>query len=414
MKNSSNARALRPNELEAVYAISRAVAEIINFDKALAEIVRLARPVFIFDNAVLYLVSEKTGALEPAFARAIGRGRSTEADSAWGEVAANEAFGTGKNSISHPTLDPKRDRLEQRFFLALPLMLGGKRIGALVFIRFGGPAFAEDQINLAEYIAAHVTQVLEHKRLVERIGSLEAERRLIQLQSDFIATVSHELKTPLGFIKGYSTTLLRKDTEWDPQSQEEFLKIIDEETDHLTDLVDNLLDSSRLQSGTLDIELKNIDLAALLEENLARLRVRYPQVKFNWKAETSDTLVEADPKRLSQVIENLVSNAIKYAPNSPLHINMKRADEQVQISIKDSGPGVPAEHAEHIFKRFYRVPEVKDKTRGSGLGLFICEQIVHAHGGEITLNSANGKGAEFVISLPFQSVPEVAILEREK
>lgn len=411
MKNSHN---LRPNELEAVYAISRAVAKIINFDNALAEIVRLARPVFIFDNAVLYLVSEKTGALEPAFARAIGRGRSTEADSAWGEVAANEAFGTGKNSISHPTLDPKRDRLEQRFFLALPLMLGGKRIGALVFIRFGGPAFAEDQINLAEYIAAHVTQVLEHKRLVERIGSLEAERRLIQLQSDFIATVSHELKTPLGFIKGYSTTLLRKDAAWDPESQQEFLKIIDEETDHLTDLVDNLLDSSRLQSGTLDIELKNIDLAALLEENLARLRVRYPEVEFNWNAKTGDTLVEADPKRLSQVIENLVSNAIKYAPNSPLYVSMKRNDKQVEISIKDKGPGVPAEHAEHIFKRFYRIPEVKDKTRGSGLGLFICEQIVRAHGGEINLVSNNGKGAEFVISLPFHPVPEAAVLEREK
>jgi len=409
MKNSRKALTLRPNELEAVYAISRAVAETIDFDKALAEIVRLARPVFIFDNAVLYLVSEKTGVLEPAFARAIGRGRSTEADSAWGELAANEAFDTGKNSVTQPTLDPKRDRLEQRFFLGLPLMLGGKRIGALVFIRFGGPAFAEDQINLAEYIAAHVTQVLEHKRLVERIGSLEAERRLVQLQSDFIATVSHELKTPLGFIKGYTTTLLRKDAEWDPQFQEEFLKIIDEETDHLTDLVDNLLDSSRLQSGTLGIELKNIDLAALLEENLARLRVLYPEVEFNWNAETSDSFVQADSKRLSQVIENLVSNAIKYAPNSPLYINMKRNDKRVQISIKDTGPGVPAEHAEHIFKRFYRIPDSKDKTRGSGLGLFICEQIVRAHGGEIALISAKGKGAEFIISLPGQPVPEAAI-----
>lgn len=402
------ASGLRPAELEAVYAISRVVVETLDFEKALAEIVRLARPVFIFDNAVLYLVNEDTGVLEPTFARAIGRGRSTEADLAWGEMAAQEAFSRGRNFLHQPEIDPKQDRLEQRFYLGIPMLASGKNIGALVFIRFGGPAFSDDQINLAEFIAAHVSQVLEHKRLVERIGSLEAERRLARLQSDFIATVSHELKTPLGFIKGYSTTLMRADTDWDPEAQREFLQIIDEEADRLTELVDNLLDSSRLQAGTLGIQLKTVDLAALLEENIDRLHSRYPQLKVEWKVETDDAIVEADPKRLDQVIENLVSNAIKYAPGSPIHLSLRESGNQLQISVKDSGPGVPSQHRENIFKRFFRAPENKENVRGSGLGLYICEQIVRAHKGEITVKSVKGAGAEFIITLPKIPVPEPA------
>lgn len=398
---------LQPNELEAVYAISRIVAETLDFDKALAAIVRLARPIFIFDNTVLYLVNEQ-GQLEPAFARAIGRGRSSEADSAWGEVAANEAFASGKNFIYQPEPQPQIDRLEQRYYLGLPMQLGGKSIGALVFVRFGGPVFTNQQILLAEFIATHFTQVLEHKRLVERVANLEAERRLARLQSDFIATVSHELKTPLGFIKGYATTLLRRDTHWDDETQREFLTIINEESDRLTELVDNLLDSSRLQSGTLDIELRTVDVASLIEENLERLRVRYPHIEIRSKLQDTDTLVEGDPKRLSQVLENLVGNAAKYAPESPLSVSLKSVDDKVQISIQDNGPGIAGEDIEHVFKRFYRSNQAKDKVRGSGLGLYICEQIVKAHHGDIRVESVEGQGAKFIITLPKQSVPQPA------
>lgn len=398
--NAPVRNSLQLNELEAVYAISRAVTEVLDVDEALSRIVQLSRPVFIFDNAVLYLANEDTGALEAAFARAIGRGRSSEADSAWGEAAANEAFTRLENIATQPELDAGPDRLEQRFFLALPLVTAGRAIGALVFVRFGGPTFTQPQIHLAEYIAAHVTQVLEHKRLVERIGNLEAERRLSQLQSDFIATVSHELKTPLGFIKGYSTTLLRPDTTWQPEDQHEFLTIIDEEADRLVELVDNLLDSSRLQAGTLDIEFKLVDLAGVVEENIERLRVRFPDLKIQWKTQAKDATMEVDPKRLGQVLENLVSNAAKYAPNGLLQVTLREAGDALELAVKDSGPGIPEPHREQVFRRFYRVPETKQLARGSGLGLYICRQIILAHAGEIYVTASKGKGAEFVIRLP--------------
>jgi signal transduction histidine kinase len=266
--------------------------------------------------------------------------------------------------------------------------------------------FTDEQINLAEFIAAHVTQVVEHKRLVDRVANLEAERRLTRLQSEFIATVSHELKTPLGFIKGYSTTLLRKDAHWGDTTQREFLTIIDEETDRLTEMVENLLDSSRLQSRTLDIEFRALDLAALVEENIGRLMVRYPDLVIRWKADGLDNLVSGDPKRLSQVIDNLIGNAAKYAPKSPLQITVQTEANQVLLSIQDSGPGIPVEDLDHIFKRFYRSSFTKDKVRGSGLGLYICEQIIKAHHGEIHVKSAEGAGTEFIVALPRHIVPQ--------
>lgn len=391
--------ALPLNELQAVYAISRVVTETLNVDEALSEIVRLARPVFIFDNAVLYLANQN-GALEPAFARAIGRGRSSEADSAWGEAAGLAAFRDEQTVVTQPEPDPGADRLEQRFFLALPLLAGGSTIGALVFVRFGGPTFTKAQINLAQYIAAHVTQVLEHRRLVERIGSLEAERRLSQLQADFIATVSHELKTPLGFIKGYSTTLLRPDISWKLEDQVEFLSIIDEEADHMVELVDNLLDSSRLQSGNLDIDIRPVDLAAVIEENIERLRVRFPTLEIEWQPPRDDSTVHADARRLGQVLENLASNAAKYAGGGAFVISLQMSKEDATLRVKDSGPGIPAQHREQVFERFYRLPESKELARGSGLGLYICKQIVLAHGGNISLARSKDKGAEIIIQLP--------------
>lgn len=397
---TANTASLRRAEMEVVYAISQVVAETVQIDKSLAQILRLARPVFIFDNAVLYLYHEETDSLEPAFARAIGRGRSSEADLAWGEVAAQEAFKTGGTYIHQPEVDPGQDRLEQRFYLALPLRVGGQILGALVFIRFGGPEYEDDQLHLARTIVVHVAQVLEHQRLVERIANLEAERRLSQLQSDFIATVSHELRTPLGFIKGYSTTLLREDTDWDEETRREFLNVIDEESDRLGELVDNLLDSSRLQAGTLHMEMQHVDLVELVHRSLDRLRNHYSDLQIDFSSQAKEIYLQADPKRLEQILENLLSNASKYAPGSRVTIGLSQNKQAVHLTVEDDGPGIPAEHIAHIFKRFYRVPNQSEGIRGSGLGLFICDQIARAHKGKIQVQSESGRGSRFVISFP--------------
>ncbi len=238
-------------ELNAVYAIARVVAETLDTETGLDTVFRLSRTIFIFDVVSLFLEDEESGDLEPSYALALGRGRDREADLPWGEPAALEAFRSGQTLLRQEDIGPAAGRERRRDYLALPMMVGGRVVGGLVFGRFGGPTFPPEHIRLAEFIAWHVGQLLENRRMAARIASLEAQRQLARMQDEFVSTVSHELRTPLGFIKGYVTTLLRQDAEWDSDARVEFLQIIDEEADRLRELIDNLLDSSRLESGSI-------------------------------------------------------------------------------------------------------------------------------------------------------------------
>jgi len=401
-RREDSTRNLRPDELEAVYAISRAVVEIPNVDKALAEIVRLARPVFIFDNAVLYLANEENGSLEPAFARAIGRGRSSEADSAWGEAAANEAFLNSKNVLNQPGIDPKQDRLQQRFYLGLPLVVGSKRIGALVFIRFGGPTFTDEQIHLAEFIAAHVTQVLEHKRLMEQVGNLEAERRLARLQSDFIATVSHELKTPLALIRMYAETLSLQRLK-DQNRQHEYHKVILREAERLSRMIENVLDFERLRSGVEVYHLTETDLAASVTDVLARYESQLEEsgVRLDVKLEHPLPPVAHDREGLTEILLNLLDNAGKYAQSGGLvQVRLARNNDHVELKVSDFGPGIPPQDRARMLRAFER-GVVPGAAGGSGLGLALVEQIAKSHHARFTLDEPEGhSGVKAVVSFP--------------
>ncbi len=395
-----NPSTLQPEELEAVYAISRAVALAENIDSALDEIIRLARPVFIFDNMVLYLRGKET--LEPAYARAIGRGRFKEAELSWGEATAYEVLQSGRLlSRIEEGGEEVTDRTRFRFLLGLPLFLENQLEGALVFIRFGGPPYTPDQVRLSEFIAGLVAQLLGHDRLVKQIAHLEAERKLNQLQEDFIATVSHELLTPLGFIKGYATTLLREDISWDDETRREFLTIIDEESDRLRELIENLMDSSRLQAGTLRMSFQPLRLDALLRDIVMRALSLHDNIQIELQKELPEIRILADASRLAQVFDNLLTNASKYAPHSTVTISVAAEDQSVHVKLSDNGPGIAPEHLESLFKRFYRVPTPDKNVRGTGLGLFICRQIVRAHNGEIWAESQVGVGTTFHIRLPY-------------
>jgi signal transduction histidine kinase len=357
---------------------------------------------FLFDNLAIYRSDEKGSLVEAVYARAAGRGKSREADASWGENIANQVISARRIMVQTPD-QPSEDRIAMPYLLGLPLdFVDGK--GALVFVRFGGPPYLDEHLPMAVLAAALAARILERRQAQEHIRQLEQARHRAQLQDDFIATISHDLHTPLGFIKGYATSLLRSDTTWDAATQREFLTIIDEETDHLIALIDRLLDSSRLQTGMLTMDFQPVALEKLIRDVALRVGGRSPGLEVVIEVDNLPT-IQGDNVRLGQVFENLLDNAVKYAPGSKVTIRAETRGNSVALTVADQGPGIPSEHLPYIFERFYRVPG-QGGQRGTGLGLFICRQIIQAHHGQIIVETAPGKGTTFGIELPIRQNDE--------
>ena len=354
---------------------------------------------FVFDNVAVYLKEPRTKGLDVAYARAVGRGKTAEADSAWGENVANEVLNTGEMVLDEPTLARSQtDRLTSTYLLGFPLYIGSKLNGALVFIRFGGPEYSELHIQTAALQTFWTAALIERRDLQEAREELDSVQRQMRLQDDFVSTISHELRTPLGFIKGYSTSLLRQDTVWDEATQREFLNIIDEEADRLTRLIEDMLESARLQSKTLPFKFSPVRIDSLIRDVATRVNTHYPSLHVSFDIEALPPIL-GDAVRLSQVFENLFSNAVKYAPDSELMITIRPNLDNIRVTFGDKGEGIPEDYLPFLFERFYRVPGERTVT-GTGLGLYICKQIIMAHHGNIWVESVLDVGTTFFIDLP--------------
>jgi len=382
-----------------IFELSKLISHAENVSGVFPTLVDLSRKLIIFDNIVIYL--EDNGELRPTYAKSIGRGRSKEADIAWGESLIERIFEEDHLVIHQDVIKgPEDDRLKIPFYIGCPLRHGKNSVGVLIMIRFGGPEYSDNEQNTFLFMADHIAQLLERDVLVSTIDKIEGNQRMWKMQENFVATVSHDLRTPLGFIKGYTTTLLREDTDWDVPTYREFLGIIDDEADRLQELIDNLLDSSRLQSGTLQMNVQTVQLDVVLRDMIQRSQLRDMDINIELEIENQGVMVKADPMRLGQVFDNLLNNAAKYAPGSTVVVKLNEEDGEAKLRVSDNGPGIEKEHLERIFQRFYRVPETRMSVRGSGLGLYICRQIIVAHNGTVTAESDSGKGTIFDITLP--------------
>jgi len=386
-----------------IYKITEIFLEQADWKIALDQASKLLQSVFVFDHLVVY-VSTEDKCLDVQYAKAKGRGKAAEADINWGETIANLILENPKIIVDKPVGENlETNRLKQPHLLGIPMTIHGNLLGVMIAIRFGGPDFKESEIDFMEN-TAHLTALsLEMAREHEKV---QKQAQQVQLKEDFISTISHELRSPLGFIKGYTTTLLRSDTTWDYLTQHEFLQIIEQEADYLQELIENLLDSARLQSGQLNMNFQPVRLDAVINDVITRMHVRYANQVIQVKQPKILPTIIGDPRRLGQVIENLVSNAAKYAPEFPVSITIKKEAIGINLVISDSGPGIPEKYLPFVFERFFRNPDQSPLVHGSGLGLFICKEIIQAHSGTIEASSTVGKGTEFRIFLPYQNFEE--------
>jgi len=242
----------------------------------------------------------------------------------------------------------------------------------------------------------------------ERIGiiavirDITALRELEQAKSDFVSTVSHELRTPLTSIKAYTATLRRQDVDFDENTRQEFLQVVEEETDRLTRLVSDILDVSRIESGRLELKKRDFDLAKLVRIIIGKLQSQFPKHEIMLAGPESIDPVCADPDKIEQVFVNLVDNAVKYSPSGgEITLTLAAQQRSVECSVQDSGVGIPAEHLAYIFEKFHRVDNrATREIYGTGLGLYVSKSIVEAHGGTIWAESELGKGSTFRFTLP--------------
>jgi two-component system phosphate regulon sensor histidine kinase PhoR len=247
----------------------------------------------------------------------------------------------------------------------------------------------------------------EIRGVVAVIGDITKLRQLETMRKDFVANVSHELKTPLTSIKGFIETLLDGAVN-QKETARKFLTIIYQETERLNNIIHDLLDLSKLESGKTELRKKPINLNQLLEEIILSVDNRLREKQLELKRDIQATIISGDEDLLREVIINLLDNAIKYTPEcGSIQIGSHETSEGIVFYIKDNGFGVPKESLSRIFERFYRVDKGRSRAMGgTGLGLSIVKHIIERHGGKVSVVSELGKGSQFSFLIPYHTHEE--------
>ena len=290
----------------------------------------------------------------------------------------------------------------------LPVVADGERdrvmgqlgAGRAVFLETAATHADGQQLDVSVGLTPHAGPLGELAAISAIIRDVSERKALKRLQQEFLAMASHELRTPVGTIKGYAQLMRRRGI-----YNEQAVDAIVSQTDQLGRLVEDLLLASQIAADRLTLRPVAIDLVTEVRAAAEQQRVNRATIRV--EAPTEPLTVSADRQRLGQVFTNLLTNAIKYSPpDSDILVRVGQSGDAARMEVIDRGVGIPPEALPHLFDRFYRVAGAAERAQGLGLGLYITRRIVEAHGGRIGVESAPGRGSTFTVSLPLASEPD--------
>ncbi len=287
--------------------------------------------------------------------------------------------------------------------LAAPISGRGRQLGVLAVTGRRAPLFASDDLDLVQLLADQAAIVLDGARLYEELASANRElSEATRVKSEFLANMSHELRTPLNAILGFSGLLTEQIGASLTDRQQRFLHNIEEAGQHLLELINDVLDLSKVEAGKLELRPEVIGLDALLEPvcAAARASAQSKGISFEVQSQASEGLL-LDPTRVRQVLFNLVSNAVKFTPpGGSVHLRALLDGPDLLVAVADTGIGIPADARDRVFGVFERLHEGRVKAEGTGLGLALTKRLVEQMGGSITFESEDGRGTTFRVTLP--------------
>jgi len=291
-----------------------------------------------------------------------------------------------------------------RAILAVPMVHQGRLIGCLGVTRSQPGDFPAETITLLQTFATQSALAIQNARLFREIADKSRQvEAASQHKSEFLANMSHELRTPLNAIIGFSEVLSDRMFGELNEKQEEYLKDIYASGTHLLSLINDILDLSKIEAGRMELELTDFDLPAAIENALMLVRERAGRRSITLHTNIDDRLgqIQADERKVRQVVLNLLSNAIKFTPEGGrIDVGAVSKDGSVEISVSDTGIGIAPEDQEKVFEEFRQVGTAAKKVEGTGLGLTLCRKFVELHGGRIWVKSEVGMGSTFTFTIP--------------
>lgn len=299
--------------------------------------------------------------------------------------------------------DTLAGRKRPRSILVAPMKFGDRVIGALSVQSLQSDMYRPSHSRLLQTIATQAAIAIRNAQL------FESEQRARSERDEFLSLVTHEIKNPLTSITGYTEFAEEAVKKNDQQTAVESLTIVRSEARRILRLAEDLLDASRMTAGRFTVKMGDqVDLPSIARQITNRYATTSGR-RIDLKVSGELPPIKGDTIRLSQVVENLVSNAVKYSPEgSPIGVSLDADASRVRLSVSDRGPGIPKQKIPLIFERFYRVEENGKMVKGTGLGLFISREIVKMHGGSIQVSSKEGEGSTFTVELPRQHQMEPA------